>query len=379
MCYPLFLTYHRSKTMTGLAKTSVLLLLDEINRNNRNSIAITDVVFGVPVKTTENGRNTRVRVESAVGGNYSESRDIWYNRLDIASLFAQMSDIHIDIDSTQVISYLDVLHGLNTKYKLNIQDDEILPAEIFSNRMLMTMAPSSLAFTGEVNIVLSIDGDRPLYEIITNTSLDGLWYPEAIIHHLTYPEIFTDATMLSLAVKPNGDLKFGIAQSATHMVIATNNELEVAVRAGIIGKPQTEAVGGELVLEVDPGQKIEFVFSIALLNTAIDNRLEELYDISFYLNCIDTPATFIATLVKDDGGVFRFITDDKTAEVNNIQQFNNGRVLQTVQSIENFPTILDGGIAGTYEIGLVAYRKQSIVPRLEAVYNFKVIVRGQLV
>jgi hypothetical protein len=363
--------------MTSLAKSSVLLLLDEINRNNRNSVAITDVVFGVPVTTTENNRNTRVHVESAIGGNYSESRDIWYNRLDIASVFARLRAVHIEVDGEQVVSHLEVLHKLNKKYKLNIQDDEILPVEIFANRMLMTMSPNSLAFTGTVNIVLSAIGDTPLYDVLVNTSLDGLWYPEAIIHHLTYPEIFTDATVRSLAVKPNGDLKFGIAQSAQHMVIATNNELEVAVRAGVIGQPPTAAVGGELVLEVDPGQKIEFVFSIALLNTTIDNRLEELYDISFYLNCIDTPATFIATLAKGSGGVFRFIADDRTTEVTGIQQFDTGRVLQTIQSIENFPTILDGGIAGTYEIGLVAYRRKSIVPRLEAVANFTVIVRGQ--
>jgi hypothetical protein len=363
--------------MHALAKSSVILLLDEINRNNHNSVALTDVVFGVPVKTTENNRNTRVHVESAIGGNYSDSRDIWYNRLDIADVFAHMRTIHVEVDGEQVVSHLEVLHKLNKKYKLNIQDDEILPVEIFANRMLMTMAPSSLAFIGAVNIILTVIGDTPLYNVLVNTSLDGLWYPEAIIHHLTYPEIFTDATVRSLAIKPNGDLKFGLNQSAQHMVIATNNELEVAVRAGVVGLPPTAPVDGELVLEVDPGQHIEFVFSVALLNTVIDNRLEELYDISFYLNCIDTPATFIATLAKGSGGVFHFIADDRTTEVNGIQQFDTGKVLQTIQSIENFPTILDGGIAGTYEIGLVAYRRKSIVPRLEAVANFTVIVRGQ--
>lgn len=358
------------------ARSSVLLLLDEINRNNNNVIAETDVIFGAPTVTTEHGRNTRVHVNSTLGSNYSDDQWVWYNRLDIVEVFRHLDKVRVDILAEGNITYLDVLHSLNTKYNLKIADDEILPTEIVANRMILKLAPGSLAFTGEVNIILSMDGDIPLYETLINVTLDGLWYPNAIVQHMVRPELVLDGSLLSIGVDTNGRLKYGDEHHSNHMVIATNNELEVAVRAGVIGELPTAPIGGELILEVNAGQKVEFVFSIVLLDDSISNKIDELYDISFYLNCKDTPATFIATMAKSFNGTFHFIADDRTTEVRDLRQFNSGRVIQTVQSIENFPSILDGGIPGVYEIGLVAYRRNSIVPRLEAVANFTVIATG---
>jgi hypothetical protein len=375
MCYLLLFTYLWGETMQENAKSSVFLLLEEINRKNENVVALSDVIFGTPIRTTEHNRNTKLHVGSQPGGNYSDDQWIWYNRLDIAEVFQHLDKIHVEVSVEGTPGYLDVLHAVNLRYNLDIQDDEIVPTDVVANRMMLRLSDTSLAFTGAVNIILAVDGDIPLYNVLLNTTLDGLWYPDAIIHHLTYPEYFKDGTLLSDGAKANGTLQYNTGHPATHMVIATNNELEVAVRAGVIGMPPTVPVDGELNLVVSSTQHVEFVFSIVLLNTLISSKLEELYDISFYLNCKDTPATFIATLVKGVNGTYHFISDDRTQEVNGVQQFASGKVLQTVQSIENFPTILDGGIAGTYEIGLVAYRRNSIVPRLEAVANFTVTVQ----
>lgn len=361
--------------MSGLAKSSVLLLLDELNRKNDNVAALSDLVFGVPEATTELGRNTKIRIDSSIGGNFSGTREVWYNRLDLAEVFVHLNTVHVGLGEENLTSYLDVLHHLNEKFKLNIQDDEVLPAEIVANRMLLTIAPGSLAFYGQINIALGVNSDIPLYDLIINTTLDGLWYPDAIIGHLVFPETIV-GTLLSNGVKLDTRLQFGAGQSAEHMVIATNNEIEVAVRVNTIGKPPLSMVDGEYSLSVNDGEHVEFVFSIVLLDTTINNKIEELYDISFYLNCKDTPATFIATLAKGSNGVFHFVADDRTTEVSNVSQFLNGTVIQTIQSIENFPTILDGGIAGVYEVGLVAYRRNSIVPRLEAVANFNVTVNS---
>ena len=361
--------------MSGLAKSSVLLLLDEINRKNDNVAALSDLVFGIPETTTEHGRNTKIRIDSSIGGNFSGTREIWYNRLDLASVFLHLNTVHVELDEEGLTNYLDVLHHLNETFNLNIQDDEILPTEVVANRMLLTVAPTSLAFYGQINIALGVNIDIPLYDMIVNTTLDGLWYPDAIIGHLVFPETVV-GTLLSKGVKLDTSLQFGVGYSAANMVIATNNEIEVAVRVNTIGQPPVPMVNGEYALTVNSEEHIEFVFSIVLLDTVINNKLEELYDISFYLNCKDTPATFIATLAKGSNGTFHFVADDRTTEVSNVSQFLNGAVIQTIQSIENFPTILDGGIAGVYEVGLVAYRRNSIVPRLEAVANFNVTVNN---
>jgi hypothetical protein len=355
--------------MSDLAKTSKVLLLEEINLKNGNQFAITDLDFGIPAVTTEQSRNTKVRINSSANSQYSGWQDVWYNRLDIDELFRRFGASIVELPSGGVNNYLDVLHLLNLTYGLAIQDDEVVDTPIVNNQIDLTIAPRSLAFYGRLKIKL-LGAKTPIDSAISVQVLDGLWYPDAIVDHLITPVVL-EGSLLGKAVAEDGNMHN--ESLPDNMLIATNNELELAIRAEKTGG-EINPIGDKYYIEVASEEDWGVTFSMALLSTQINDKFDELYSVRMYIRLVGTDTKVEFVLSRDIDGVYTFVNSEIDVTLSGFTQTDDGLVVQSSMLARSLTDLISGisvnnagaGL-GDFELGLIAYRRNSIVPRVAAI------------
>lgn len=359
--------------MSNLAKASDILLLEEINLKNVNKFTRNVLDFGLPVVTTEQGRNTKIRINAAKGSQYSGWQDVWYNRLDIAELFSRFGHNQVELPRSKVSTSVDAVRLLNTIYGLALSDNEVVSSSITTDQFDLVIHSESLAYFGALKIQLI--GDLiPLDSVLTVQVLDGLWYPDAVVDHLITP-VVVEGILALHATTPEGLLYTG--DSANNMLIATNNELEIALRVGYVSNtPEINPIGTQYSLSLQPSQDWNFPFSIALLNTVSGTHIDELYDIRLFLQSHQTDAAVELTLVRDDTDQYWLRNDELGISVALVYQAEDRLLLQDAplcsaytQFLEGVTTNGAGAGLGEFEVGLAAYRRNAIVPRLAVIAN----------
>lgn len=167
------------------AKSAAELLLDAINRANLVQFSKDELIFGTPTVADRSDVNTQLELTASETSLYYGTVTVFYSRINLLPSFEAAGVLEIDIPGTGIVSSLDVLHRLNTRYALSLVESDIVVEPIewagtFPYTYQLKMAPESIAFLGELNIVLK-DLDVDLSEVIPITILDGLYVPDLVL------------------------------------------------------------------------------------------------------------------------------------------------------------------------------------------------------
>lgn len=171
-----------SNAVTDFTKLPLQILVDLINATNATALTTTDITFTAPTVTSAGAKNTAVTINAVALSGYTGTRDLTYDRVDLATIPGSRSnEFHLGSATTAH----DLIPALNAAYQLNLQvsdiENDALP--VFSGTDPMEKEPFVLrAKTGSYifrgSLTLSIDGnDVDLATLITTTELNGLFYP----------------------------------------------------------------------------------------------------------------------------------------------------------------------------------------------------------
>ncbi len=156
------------------------ILIDQINEDNTTTFTPALLEFGVPA-TDAGAKNTKVVITAAVGSGYTGTRDIFYNRVDLATVPGARSTI-FQVGNADQLS--ELVPEINTAYGINLTTDDFTEAAIpaFPGQMPhetqtidLVAKATSLIWRGQVTLTLNAN-DIALSAAIPTNELNGLTY-----------------------------------------------------------------------------------------------------------------------------------------------------------------------------------------------------------
>lgn len=163
-------------------KSDVQILLDQINEDNTSSLTPALVTFGA-VATDAGVRNSKITVTSQAGSGYTGSVEVFYNRVDLATVPGARSTTFQVGDATNLS---DLIDEINTAYQLNLTANDFVDVAIpafpgeephETQTINLTAKATSLIFRGELVLTVNAN-DIPLSSVVTTTTLNGLTYTQ---------------------------------------------------------------------------------------------------------------------------------------------------------------------------------------------------------
>lgn len=147
-------------------------LVNGINRECGLALTKDDVVIGLPIATTANGRNTELRVEVPAIDLVIST---FYRRLDLTVLFQHFNLNFVDDDEETT---LDLIPKLASRRQIPLDPTDFQSATILRtgpNTVVSILAdPESLRFHGFVNITLQGEEPEPEVPLEALLSEEGL-------------------------------------------------------------------------------------------------------------------------------------------------------------------------------------------------------------
>lgn len=360
--------------MSYANKTAEQLLLERVNEVNEGVFTLADLNFGNPIVTDEFERNTKFLITP--GPRFTPEPGVeyfvWVNRLDATELFSRYNVTELEVPN--VATTVEAARWIAQTYGLPIIDSDIVDAPIADDQFVLEFSVTSKVIFGTLNCRRTA---APLFlgDLLTVTILQGFDYPDAIVDHLVLPVVAPNAQMGAHATKVDGTLQAGTGVPAQGMTVATNNELELAISASYWkGQPQAfiEPVDGVYSPVLTQTQEWNFIFSVAGFN--IEDPITDLYDIVLYVKSIDSGDRIEFTLTREEDASYHWVNLDLGLDITDSSV--NGDVIQNIQRLSFYAsqfanTTRNGGtpnaFLGTFELGLVGYRKNSLVPRVAAI------------
>jgi hypothetical protein len=146
------------------AKDLIIDLLNESNREYLDALKLKDLTegnisLGTPSANEEPAKhNTKIVVNSVVGGGFYNSVPVSYDRLSLSVLFSKLNQVRLDVRHPTSTS--DLLPRLNKKFGLQLSPDDIVVQTITGARgdtVTLTAQPEALCYIGSVDIVLGFE------------------------------------------------------------------------------------------------------------------------------------------------------------------------------------------------------------------------------
>lgn len=357
--------------MSPLGKASKLLVLDEINKKEETQpkLDFDQIVFGQPVnnpKTLEYDRNTELHVTS-ITSEIAGSTNVYYNRLDLQTLFSNSNIAEVELNRPeQFTSVLDLLPELNVTYGLAIDETDVLnTVPVEGDIQTLVARIGSYAWLGELRIKLLSEPEPglDLSDIITQNILDGLNYPDADITGIVRPT--GNMAALTGPLSSNGVFSIAPTVNADHTWQYTNGELRTAITvagSGVSTAPdyKTYSISGSLI-HIVGGMFIP-------LDTSNVQTLADMYIIEVFTRSTVGAENLKRMSLVSDGGVLQLV-DSETREpvASNISVASSAQGTQFQFAIElAYPAV------GSYQAGIVAYRRNSIVARVANIIDYNV-------
>lgn len=167
--------------MSDFTQAPKKVILDLINAANEDlNLVESEVTFGTP-SVEEGQRDTSLVLTATAGGRFLGPQTVYYNRLDMAAVFATKSTIFDKDQSVTTIAHVIAL--INARYAINLTDDdftstafptwEMIPNE--EHTVTLTAKADSLIFTGTGTVTLHLP-QVALSDALTANTLDGLSY-----------------------------------------------------------------------------------------------------------------------------------------------------------------------------------------------------------
>lgn len=159
------------------------ILVNLVNATNPSeNLVVEDINFGTPEVITENSRNTKITLTAKPDSPYDTSQTFYYNRMDLAFIFAQLSN---EFQRSSVSSIADVIAAVNERFQINLTDEDYTASALPSGdgTVIITAKAGSLNYwqSGEIELVSSAPVKRPLAEAFPNNILDGLTYESPVV------------------------------------------------------------------------------------------------------------------------------------------------------------------------------------------------------
>lgn len=365
-------------------KSAHQLLVDRVNEVNGNVFSYEDLSFSDPIVTVENDRNTKFQVYPGPRFTPEDGAEyfVWVNRLDIGELFSRYGVTTLEVPRQEGTT-TSIAQWIAATYGLPIVAGDVINESIEGTELTIEFSGSSKIFFGQLSCVITGD---PVYlrDLLTVNILNGFDYPDAIVDHLVPPVVAENQTIASHATKENGTLLNGSGLPAGGMIIGTNNELELAIRGGYWkGRPQAlvEPEDGVYHLAVTSEEEWNFIFSAAIFSE--EGRLADMYDVRLYVESLDSGDRLEFYLTQDVNNNYHWINDEFSWDITDSAVSADNKVVQNAQCLSFYPqafpnTARNGGtpdaFVGEFEIGLIGYRRNSLVPRVTA--TAKVVVTG---
>lgn len=143
--------------MTDYRKSSKTRLVEALNKANPKYPILADsIVFGNAINWVHTGKNSKV-VLTPSNGNLTGKRTVYYNRLDLATLFTNLNVSALILTGNETTTH-DVLPLILAQYSVNLLPDEIINEPIISNDIIIIRAtPVALGWTGFYNVATDAD------------------------------------------------------------------------------------------------------------------------------------------------------------------------------------------------------------------------------
>ncbi len=167
---------------TDFTKLPLDILVDLINFTDGCALSSSDITFSPPTALVSGNRNTGVTVTATPSSPYSGSRDLTYNRVDLASVPGERSTT---FSFNGAVTMSDLIPQINAAYLINLQPEDyyndLLPnlsdPSLSSFNFALRAKPGSyiwrnqLILTGQGNLVI-------IGNVITQNLLNGFILPE---------------------------------------------------------------------------------------------------------------------------------------------------------------------------------------------------------
>ncbi|QVW55055.1 hypothetical protein pEaSNUABM29_00011 [Erwinia phage pEa_SNUABM_29] len=160
--------------VNAMSFTSKQNLLKLINEENKISPPLTfdDVDIGLPEVVSVDGRDSEVVLTSKMRGDEGSQVTVDYHRRPLEDYLVG-NNVFGDED---VHTTHDLLTAINERFELNI-----LPEDLEDNPVegqTHTVVAVSLSHEWRSEAVIELKHSTPLAEVVTNTELNGLLYPD---------------------------------------------------------------------------------------------------------------------------------------------------------------------------------------------------------
>ena len=146
---------------SDLTQSGEQIVIDLVNQANVNlDFQVGDLAFGTPEPADSEVFNTVVEVQGTGTTTYVGPTNLFYNRIDLATLFAAIS-LSFEDDPGAYISHYDIIQQLNTTYGLSIDEDSIVPGTVVRTpgetevTFNIVAATSSLVYTGQMTVTIT--------------------------------------------------------------------------------------------------------------------------------------------------------------------------------------------------------------------------------
>lgn len=290
------------KKLTHLNKPSPVLVLDQINKDNADTIPellTFEVVEFSNLKAVEGneGRNSQLDVSLIGTTDKLNSVTVEYWRINLAEMFVGDSMLlpamSVPENTTELITALNNYHGLA------LSKDDVIYADFDVSELPVTVtleaAPKSYGFIGSVELTLT----QALDSIIVVRNLNGIILAD-----------IPEQTVGELQNLKDGNMYHGTGNKVTTMLTVNNTELELLLGAHRRGGPdayETPDAEGNYQITLAADRLWSFTFGVGLIDEQRSKSISELYEVTLRVSHGEENVDF--ELVDHEGGLAWAIPD----------------------------------------------------------------------
>ena len=165
------------------SKKSKALLLELINTKATRTLEEGELQFGAVEASSEHSKNTKIHLSAVEGSpTLSGQQDFFYDRLDLAAVFADVQEQVTFTASGTSVNTSDVIATIATRFKLGIAADDIVVSDmdVSSKPESITIQAKEggLVYTGQLTVKMQyIQVGDDLATVLADNVAEGFEKP----------------------------------------------------------------------------------------------------------------------------------------------------------------------------------------------------------
>lgn len=179
--------------MSITSKENLLKLINE-ESDIAPALTLDDVDISLPEVVSVNGRDSVVTLTTKIPEDDSEPFEVWYHRRNLPDYL----EGDLTFGNEDVATLHDLLPAINERFNINILPDDVEDTPPDGDALTITAVLTSHEWRGAVT--LQLINTVQLADVITQTTLDGLVYPDHQVTTVGQASLYSyglDATSLA--------------------------------------------------------------------------------------------------------------------------------------------------------------------------------------